>query len=155
MEITIKTATLENLEDIIKLNHMLCIKEHTDYEITVNPYFPISQIGRDYFKERIKNECALVAIYNDGVIGYLVGAIIPNEHYRTISKIAEVENMYILEPSRNLGIGKMLMKEFEKWSKSKNTQIIRVVASVQNTDAIKFYQNTGFNDYNLTLEKKL
>ena len=139
MKITIKTATLENLEDIIKLNHVLCIKEHTDYEKTVNPDFSISKKGRNYFKERIENECALVAIYNEGIIGYLVGAIIPNEHYRTISKIAEVENMYILEPCRNLGIGKMLMAEFEKWAKSKNAEIMRVVASVENTDAIKFY----------------
>lgn len=155
MEITIKTATLANLEDIIKLNHMLCIEEHREYDNTVNADFSISKQGRKDFKERIKNECALIAVYNDGVIGYLVGAIVPNEHYRTISKIAEVENMYILEPCRNLGVGRKLMAEFEKWSKSKNAEIMRVVASVENTDAIKFYQNSGFNDYNLTLEKKL
>jgi len=155
MEITIKPATLANLEDIIKLNHMLCIEEHREYDNTINSDFSISKEGRKYFKERIKKECALIAIYKGGAIGYLVGAIIEPQSYRNPSIIAEVENMYILEPCRNLGIGDMLMDEFEIWAKSKNANFLRVVATVQNTKGINFYRKNGFNDLDLTLEKKL
>lgn len=155
MEITIKTATLANLEDILKLNHMLCTEEHNKYSDVVNPDFPISEEGRNYFKERIKNECALIAIYNNGVIGYLVGAIVERQHYRNASIIAEAENMYILEQCRSLGIGKILMDEFQTWAKTKNANILRVVATVQNTQGIEFYRKNGFNDLDLTLEKTL
>lgn len=155
MKITIKTATLENLEDIIKLNHLLCIKEHTEYSDVVNPNFPLTEEGIKYFIERIENDCALIAIYEKQVIGYLVGAIIEPQAYRNSSIIAEVENMYILEPSRNLGVGKMLMNEFETWAKSKNANRLRVVATVHNVSGIKFYRNNGFEDLDLTLEKTL
>lgn len=155
MEITIKPATLENLEDIIKLNHLLCQKEYDEFSNVVNLDFPLSEEGRNYFKERIKNHYALIAIYNGRIIAYLVGAIIEPQAYRNPSIIAEVENMYILEPCRNLGIGKMLMDEFETWAKSKDANILRVVATVQNTQGINFYRNNGFNDLDLTLEKKL
>ena len=73
----------------------------------------------------------------------------------SLEAIAEVENMYILEPCRNLGIGDMLMDEFEIWAKSKNANFLRVVATVQNTKGINFYRKNGFNDLDLTLEKKL
>lgn len=155
MEIKIQLATIKNLRDIQNLNHQLCIKENKEFDATINKDYPLEQSGEKYFKERIKNGCALVAITDGKVGGYLVGAIIEHEDYRNISKLAEAENMFVLEEYRSSGIGKKLFNEFIKWCKSKGAKRIRAVASVQNTKAIEFYKREGFKEYNLTLEKEI
>lgn len=155
METRIQFATIENLGDILNLNHQLCIKENKEFDATINKDYPIQKSGEEYFKKRIKNDCALVAFADDRIVGYLVGAIIETENYRNISKLAEEENMFVLEKYRNLGIGKQLLQEFIKWCKSKKVERIRTVASAQNTKAIEFYKREGFIDYNLVLEKEI
>ena len=71
------------------------------------------------------------------------------------SKIAEAENMFVLEEFRGQGIGVKLLQEFVTWCKSKDVKRIRTVASAQNTRAIEFYRRAGFLDYDLVLERDL
>lgn len=88
MEVRIRFATIKHLREIQDLNHQLCIKENREYDTTINHYYPLQKRGEDYFKARIKSGCALVAVENNIIIGYLVGEISPAEEYRTISKLA-------------------------------------------------------------------
>jgi len=155
MEARIQSATIENLKDIQDLNHRLCIRENKEFDATINPVYPIQKQGEEYFKDKIKNGYTLIAVVDGKVIGYLVGGISDVEDYRNISKIAEVENMFILEEYRSMGIGKKLLQEFTKWCKSKKVQRIKAVASAQNKRAIEFYRREGFKDYDLVLEKKI
>lgn len=155
MDIKIQHAAVKNIRDIQNLNHQLCIKEHKDFDATINKDYPVQKSGEKYFKERIKKDCALIATIDGKISGYLVGAISDAEGYRNIHKIAEAENMFVLEEYRSLGIGKQLFQEFIKWCKSKGVKKIRAVASVQNQKAIEFYKREGFKEYNLTLEKDI
>jgi len=155
MEVKIQFATIKNLRDIQDLNHQLCIKENKEFDATINPDYPIQKQGEEYFKDRIKNGCSLLAIVDGKVVGYLVGSISEVEDYRNISKIAEAENMFILENYRSKGIGKKLFQEFTKWCKSKKAQRIKAVASAQNIKAIEFYRREGFQDYDFVLEKEI
>ncbi|MFH1210354.1 MAG: GNAT family N-acetyltransferase [archaeon] len=155
MQIRIEPATINHLKDIQNLNLQLCEKEHKEFDPTINPKFPIQKEGEDYFKERIKNDCALVALFNGKVVGYLVGAISEAEEYRNVSRIAEAENMLVLEEFRSKGIGKQLFQEFIKWCKSKKIKRVKVVASALNKHAIEFYRREGFDDYDLVLEKEI
>ncbi len=155
MPIRIEPATIDHLKDIQNLNLQLCEKEHKEFDPTVNAKFPIQKEGEDYFKERIKNGCALVALSDVKVVGYLVGAIVETEGYRNVAGIAEAENMLVLEEFRSQGIGKQLFQEFIKWCKSKRVKRVKVVASAQNKRAIEFYHKDGFKDYNLVLEKEI
>ena len=157
VDINIKEATIENLKDIQDLNLALFKKEHNEYDDTLNLNWTFGKEGTDYFKKRIieDNGYALVAESDGKIVGYLVGAISKAEFYRTISKIAEVENMLILEEYRSKGIGNELMDKFFSWCKSKGADRIKVVASAQNIKAINFYKKNGFLDYNLTLERNI
>jgi len=136
MEVKIQFATIKNLKDIQDLNHQLCIKEKREFDPTINKDYAIQKSGEKYFRARVKNDCALIAIADSKIVGYLVGAIIDTEKYRNVSKLAEAENMLVLEEYRNSGIGKQLFREFVKWCKSKSVKRIRAVASAQNTKAI-------------------
>ena len=142
MEIKIQSATIKNLKDIQELNHQLYIKENKEFDSTINKNFSIQKSGENYFKKRIKNDCTLIATVDGKTIGYLVGAISEVSDYRSILKLAEAENMFVLEEYRSLGVGKKLMNEFVKWCKSNKIKRMRVVASAQNIQAIKFRNKT-------------
>jgi len=77
------------------------------------------------------------------------------EDYRTVGSIAELENMYVQESMRGKGVGGKLISQFENWCKERKVQIIRVVASAANTNAIDFYKKHGSKEVTLTLEKDL
>jgi len=157
MDVKIQPASIDNLIDIQELNRKLCTKEYKEFDPTINKDYPIQEEGEAYFKERILQDggCALVAIVDNKVAGYLVGAIIEPESYRNVAKIAEAENMFVLEEFRGLGIGAKLLQEFFTWCKSKDVKRIRTIASAQNARAIEFYKRAGFLDYDLILEKEL
>jgi len=107
--------------------------------------------------DRIKKDdgCALIAVKDNKVVGYIIGGITYVEYYRNIDIIAEAESMFILEENRGSGVGKKLLQEFTKWCKHKNVNRVKAVASSQNKRAIEFYRREGFEDYDLVLEKDL
>lgn len=148
-------ATIGNLKDIQELNHQLCVKENKEFDLTINEDYPIQKAGEEYFKERIENGCALVAEVDNKIVGYLVGGMSEISDYRNVSKIAEAENMYVLEEYRSLGIGGKLFQKFVDWCKTRGVEIIKVVASAKNTKAIEFYKKEGFETYDIVLERKL
>ena len=154
-QIEIKVAAISNLKDIQELNHQLCIKEVKEFDQTINENYPIQKDGEEYFKERIENGYALVADVDNKIVGYLIGGISEASDYRNISKIAEAENMYVLEEYRSFGIGGKLFQEFIDWCKAKGIERMKVVVSSKNTKAIDFYKKEGFEDYDITLEKTL
>jgi L-amino acid N-acyltransferase YncA len=156
MKITIEKAKLENLKDILKLNQLLCEKEHKEYDKTINKNYPLTKEGKKYFKERITKDdgFAIVAIVNEKIVGYLVGALSKTEDYRYKIKMAEVENTFVLKDFRKKGIGGRLFNEFSKWCKNKKVNRIRAVISSHNNVSISFHKRKGFKDYDIVLEKK-
>ena len=63
--------------------------------------------------------------------------------------------MYILEEFRKLGIGKQSFLELKKYAKKNNISELKVVASYDNLNAIKFYKNCGFAPSELTLKQNI
>ena len=156
-EINIRRATIGDLKIIQELNHKLCLKENHEYDSTINPDYPFSKSGEDYFRSRIESTdaLALIAEENGNIVGYLVGALIATEDYRIPIKIAEAENAYVDEVFRSRGIGGRLAQEFEEWCRNNGAQRIRYVASAANAKAIKFYKAHGAEEISLTLEKEI
>jgi len=154
-EVKIEKATIENLRDIQNLSYELCKKEEKEFDPTINVNKPFSKEGEEYFRKKIegKDECALIAIADGKIVGYLVGGLAEVESYRKISQIIELGNMFVLENYRNLGIGTKLIKEFFNWCKTKGINRMKVVVSAGNVRGINFYKKNGFFDYDVVLER--
>ena len=156
-EITIRKATLSDLKLIQELNHELCAKENREFDQTIDPNYPFSKKGEDYFKLRLVSDDSFVLVAENGteIIGYLVGALIAPMDYRTVTKLAEAENMYIKDDFRSKGIGGKLVALFEDWCKERKVQRIRYVASAGNAEAIRFYKKRGCKEVDIGLEREL
>ncbi|MFZ4648708.1 MAG: GNAT family N-acetyltransferase [Patescibacteria group bacterium] len=153
--ILIREASNKDLSGILRLNLDLFKKEFKEFDKSLNIKWTNSKEGRDYFSKRIVNKDSFVAvaICNEEIVGYICCGI--HRSPIQIIKKAELENMMISEEFRGKGIGSKLAKEFFRWCKVKNIKKITVIASAKNLSGIRFYKKLGFDDYDLTLEKKI
>lgn len=155
MEVEIREAKIEDLESIQALNLKLFEREFSKgFDKTLDTNWTFSDLGTDYFKKKILGEdsFAAVAVVDHEIVAYLAGGETEVYSYRTIKKLAELENMMVLKEYRNMKIGSKLVDAFFKWCKKKNIKRVRVAASAGNVKAINFYRKNGFKDYEVTLE---
>ena len=158
MESKIKSATIEDLKRVQELNLMLFEKEYAEFDNTLNCEWTFGEDGTEYFKSRIVEDdgCVFVVVVDDEIVGYLAGGLMDNKKtYRVLPISAELENMFVLDNRRGMGIGGKLFEAFKDWCKSKGVKRLRVGASAQNVGGINFYRKNGFSDYDLILESNL
>jgi diamine N-acetyltransferase len=155
MEISIRKATIKDLEQILALNKALF-----DYEEEFNSEYNLgwtySEKGKEYFKDRIENNSSIVLVGEDEnkIIGYIL-TFIKNHSIRSINPIAEVENMFIDKDFRKQGLGSKFLKETIKLAKEMGVKRLEVEVEARNLPALEFYKKNGFEDFELTLQMKL
>jgi len=149
-DITIRKATIEDLSDIQNLNNMLFKLEKENYDTTLVENWPLTQDGKEYFLDLIKNEYVIVAILNDTIVGYLAGSINEKGSYEEI-QYGEVNNMFINSECRGYGIGKVLINNFKEYCLQNGIKNLKVTASAKNINAIEFYKKNNFEEFDLTL----
>ena len=153
----IRTASTEDLGTILDLNQRLFEREIERFDSTLSGTWTGTEEARNYFLGRIQGNdgCAFVAEQDGSIVGYLVAGLEKAGLYRGNLTIAELENMFVDDSSRSLGIGAQLYEEFESWARGKGADRVKVVASAGNQRAIEFYKRCGFQDYDVTLESDL
>lgn len=154
--ISIRRAELSDLKKIQDLNHELFRHDNAYYH-DLNLDWPYETDGEAYFRKCITEHdrlISLVAEQDEKIIGYLNGCI--QKPYAAVQGIrAEIENMCVADSFRSHGIGTQLIDEFKKWAKTKKADYLFVGAYAKNTRAIAFYQNNGFEPYELRQWQKL
>ena len=152
--IIIKKATIDNLYDIQILNNQLFKLEKENYDSTLVNDWPLTDIGKNYFKDLITNHYVLVAFIDNDIVGYLAGGINDKGAYEEI-QYGEIYNMFIKDNCRGLGIGKKLISQFKDYCKQNKINNLKVTASSKNKNAIDFYHKNGFDDFDLTLTMEI
>lgn len=129
MDIDIREAAIEDKEEIFKL---------------VEKFSTSFKTERILFDESIKNiiddksASLLVAETNKKIIGYCLGFV----HYTFYAngQVSWLEEIMIEEFFRRKGIGKMLVEQFEKWSKSRDSKLVALATR----RASSFYYAVGY-----------
>jgi GNAT superfamily N-acetyltransferase len=153
-KVIIRKATLEDLKIIQELNHKLFILEKEEFDDTLITDWPLSTYGEEYFKTAIENDIVLVSIIDDKIVGYIVGSLNTEGTYNNM-KQAELNNMYVCEEYRSIGIGTKLFNQLKTICIQNDIQEIKVVADYKNIKGINFYKNNGFEEAEITLKQKL
>lgn len=153
-EIIVRKAKISDLIEIQNLNKMLFELEFANYDSTLDINWPISDEGKKYFYDAINNSITLVAMYENKIVGYLIGSLNTQNTYNKYSQ-AELDNMCILYQYRKLGIGSKLFNKFKEICIENNIKELKVVASYKNKNAINFYKKNGFEEADVTLKQSL
>ena len=113
--------------------------------------------GKEKLKNRIANENNIfyVAMNENNKIIAFVDRNIPNDEWWYKDSVAYLNHICVDEKYRNRGVGKMLLKQFEKTTYEKGAKYVRLLAFCQNDLAISFYKNNGFVEYSTYYNKKL
>ena len=151
----IRKAVIGDLKRIQELNLMLFDEELEKYDETINCDWPLSDKGAKFYRDRVEGDdgCGFVLIKDGEIVGYLVGSLSGDEFYRNVDSFAELDDMFILAEHRSGGYGGMLYDKFIEWCKEKGVKRLKVLVTVRNKGAIRFYKKKGFEDYNVTLER--
>ncbi len=153
----VRRAVVKDLKRIQELNLLLFEKEFAEYDNSLSLDWTFGKVGSKYFKDAITKEDSCVFVVEDGgkVVGYLAGGECSVEDYRKLSKVAELNDMLVLEEFRGKGVGKMLYSAFVDWCRKRGVKRVRVEATAQNKEAIEFYRKVGIKDYSLVLEGEI
>lgn len=147
----IRKAKINDLECIQELNNQLFDLEIENFDRYLIKNWPLSDKGRNYFLNAIKESCVLVAECDNKVVGYLLAEELDIPYYNF--QIAELCNMCVDKNFRRKGIGEKLYLEFENFFKAKEITHFIVTASFKNESAKSFYKKMGFNEANSTFIK--
>lgn len=152
--IEVRPVSCDELEKLIELNKRIFIN-NPKYDEDLIVDFADTDIGRKFFAESInnKNGVCLVAEEDGEFVGYVSGGRKEVPYRRGV--YFEIDNLGVVPEQNGRGIGRMLMESVTNWAKENGYTKIYVESYARNMDAISFYRKNGFNDIDLSLEKKI
>ncbi len=120
----IKKATIENLEDIYKIEE----------SVFAHPW------SIDSLKNLLEDEksVAFIAVDNNAICGYCGVNTVLDEGYIT--------NVAVLEHYRRQGIGRLLVSALVDFAKDKSLAFLTLEVRKSNTPAINLYKSNGFEE---------
>lgn len=157
MEVKFRRASLSDLKTIQDLDINFAKGEFANFDDTIIVDWGKTSDGEAYFKKHIsnKNSITLLAEYDGKLIGLLLGTIIGIAKYRTVGKQAKLLSIYVKEEYREMKIGSKLIEKFVKFAEEKGLSSMEVTTYANNETALNFYRKNGFEDYAVTLERKI
>lgn len=108
-----------------------------------NIEYPYTEGGINYLKEKISGDSAFVAKVNGKLIGFLTWSINNSIEFKTYEKYGFIENMYIDDEYRKIGVGRMLVNKFVEHCKDIGVDHIQTDSDA-NQNLINFYTSIGF-----------
>jgi len=129
----IKTATLEDIDTIIKLGNSVNEFQVNDEVVT----FWSKTILVDCIKS--KNNLILIARENKQIIGFIIA------NYNPSFKKAIIENIFVNPNFRGKEVGKLLLDNLLSKLKKLGCEYICSLTEIKNNVAVKFYLNNNFN----------
>ena len=115
----IRRANINDIDIICELNNQLFKLEKENYDSTLVDNWPLTNEGKEYFKDLINNHYVIVALLNDKIVGYLAGSIEEKGSYELI-QYGEINNMLVTEECRGPGVGRKLIDNFKEYWKNRN-----------------------------------
>lgn len=155
-DVAIRHARPHEWQIVQALNYALFESDQRHFH-DLNMEWTYGPLGENYFRKLASGEYGVcyVAETDGSIIGYLAGAVAVRDPAYT-GKRTELENMFVFDEYRSLGIGTRLVAAFFEWSKEQHADMAFVAAFSPNTRAIAFYDKAGFdNRYSEYLMKKI
>lgn len=129
----IKTATLENIDTIIKLGNSVNEFQVSDEVVTFWP----KEVLTDCIKS--KNNPIFIAKENKQIIGFIIA------NYNPSFKKAIIENIFVNTDFRGKEVGRLLLDNLLNKLKELGCEYVCSLIENNNDVAVEFYLNNNFN----------
>ncbi len=105
------------------------------------PVTPDAMRSRIEYLMRQPDQAAFVALYPEGVAGWISVAI---SHHLCSESRAEITALIVSSGIRSRGIGRLLVERAEEWAASRGLKEMLVRSRVSREDAHRFYLREGY-----------
>jgi GNAT superfamily N-acetyltransferase len=135
--------------------------ESRDIETMVTFLHHLFAIEKDFMIDADKNRVGLqllladphvktifVAVVDNAIVGMVTAQLVVSTAAGGYSVL--LEDMYVTDNMRRLGIGTALMQKVQKWGDKKGALRIQLVADERNRTALMFYRRSGFQGSGMT-----
>lgn len=140
-ELTISIAVADDAPTIAKLNLLF-------NEVDESPEAIAARMSDPNCLEMV-----ILAKVADETVGFALVRVVPSVLYSTPH--AELTELYVLEEFRQRGIASGLIAFAEQIAVQKGARSILVQTGDDNLSALALYKKHGYEEYDLTLKKKL
>jgi len=154
--VVIRSATLRDIPDIVRL-----WEELMDFHRELDPFFTRARNGADLFRRFVEQNvgndaaCVLVAVVEDGIVGYCQGMIDHHPPALAEPDYGQVLDFMVTAGRRNTGIGRQMFETLREWFRKEGIRRIEVRHSTLNDLAAQFWPKMGFRPYLQTLFMEL
>lgn len=160
MNIEIVSYKKEYKEDLRKMKVTF-----QKYAIDIDSW-KVIMLDKEY-KEKAVNELLkhikekkgriFIAKYNNKIAGYIAGHVVPYKKRLGAHRCKNgyIEELFIYEKYRRMGVGENLLVEMEKFFRDKKCDTLDLHAMAMNEKALKFYKKQGLENRSLFLSKAL
>lgn len=140
-EVLISLATVDDAPAIAKLNLFF-------NEVDESPEAIATRMSDPNCVETV-----ILAKINDEAVGFALVRVVPSVLYSTPH--AELTELYVMEKFRQRGIASGLIAFAEQIAVQKGARSILVQTGDDNLSALALYKKYGYEEYDLSLKKKL
>ncbi len=145
MTLVIRKAVKSDYKQITELEYLLneyMAKIATEEERVSN----YKKLLEKYVKDMLnsKNSVFFICEDNGVLVAVLLGKLLQYPPVFKYPTYAYVDSFYVQKEYRTKGIGKKLIKELVKWSKSNGCKEISLNAHIKNQNALIAYEKLGF-----------
>lgn len=160
MSIDIRKAAEQDYEGVAEIYEQ-STKLHAELELGwIREDRPFG-IKKEDFLEIIDNKnklhTILVALVDDEIVGFAELSIKnePENEYFEEKRFVWIDDIAVKEGYKRQGIGSKLLAASESWALNNGANAMELSARYANKDAIKFYDELGYETYIIRLKKKL
>ena len=108
---------------------------------------------QDFIQAGILGEdCDILVAEQDGrILGLasVFSVLVPDRPHRIGQAYCELDTLFVLEDSRNQGIGSTLLDEAWAWAKERGLTSLQLMTLGENKGARRFYQRAGLREHKI------
>lgn len=153
--IKIRRAKLSDANKIAPLS-MDFLSQHSHYSPLDPVVLPSLKKEAESWKKIIRGKkyIVFVAQFDHKIVG-LINLTFPKRFsFKKIKKVGEIDALMVDKESRNLGLGKALLKKAKAYFKSKKVKFIQINVRLKNP-ALKFWEKQGFKRFDVRMNTRI
>ncbi len=153
-DVIVRRAAPRDLPEIIALWQSLQATSAA-YEPRLAPNDTAPAWFADFLGGQLTNDqaCVLVAVSDDGVVGFTFGQILRRPTLR-VGDCGYVADLCVREAMRGQGIGRRLFCELRDWFRAQGLHALEVQIVRANPASQAFWRKMGYNDFLRTLRSE-
>ncbi|MEV0092569.1 GNAT family N-acetyltransferase [Streptomyces sp. NPDC050738] len=154
-EVTVRRAQLPDLEGLVASSGALFAEDAGTRDPSININWPL-EAGPERFAAGIDDPSRLTLVAESGgqIVAHLTGAVAEATARQPV-KVATLMSLYVRPAHRSGGLGVRLVEHFSAWAKEAGAELAEVTAYASNSQAIRFYERSGFTSQAVTLRTNL